>query len=114
MNANKSFGISSTDALDRLRRQGSDVINLLMSDNVSVDIYKPNGVDRQKPHDRDEIYMIISGKAVLNCDNRQTSCKSGDILYVPAGREHKFENFTNDFCTWAIFTSPSMVEHLVT
>jgi mannose-6-phosphate isomerase-like protein (cupin superfamily) len=113
MNNNKSFGISTSEALDRLKREGSDLINLLKVGNVSLDIYKPSGVDRQKPHDRDEIYMIISGKGVLNCDNKQTECKPGDVLYVPAGREHKFERFTNDFCSWAIFTNPANVERMV-
>jgi mannose-6-phosphate isomerase-like protein (cupin superfamily) len=113
MNSKNSFGITTTEALDRLKNKGTDLVNLIQLGNLSLDIYKPNGVDRQKPHDRDEIYMVISGKGILNCDNNKTNYKPGDILYVPAGQEHKFEQFTNDFCAWAIFTNPANVERII-
>ena len=31
------------------------------------------------------------------------SFKENDVLFVPAGIEHRFENFTDDFATWVIF-----------
>lgn len=110
MITNKSIGITTNEALDRLKSKGTDLANLFKVGNLSIDIYKPNKVDKQKPHDRDEIYMIISGKGVLNCDNKQTNCKRGDILYVPAYMVHKFENFTDDFCAWAVFSETVNVE----
>jgi uncharacterized RmlC-like cupin family protein len=30
----------------------------------------------------------------------------GDFLFVPAGIEHRFVNFTDDFSTWVIFYGP--------
>jgi mannose-6-phosphate isomerase-like protein (cupin superfamily) len=30
----------------------------------------------------------------------------GDVLFVPAGVEHHFENFTDDLATWVIFYGP--------
>jgi len=30
----------------------------------------------------------------------------GDVLLAPAGVEHRFENFTDDFVTWVIFYGP--------
>ncbi len=30
----------------------------------------------------------------------------GDILHVPAGVEHRFEEFTDDFATWVVFYGP--------
>jgi mannose-6-phosphate isomerase-like protein (cupin superfamily) len=114
MSTNKSIGITTNEALDRLKNNGSDLANLLNIGNVSIDIYKPNKVDRQVPHDRDEIYMGISGKGVLNCNDKLTKCKTGDILYVPAYMSHRFEDFTGDFCAWAIFTEPVNVEQAMT
>jgi quercetin dioxygenase-like cupin family protein len=29
--------------------------------------------------------------------------KEKDVLFVPAGVEHRFDNFTDDFMTWVIF-----------
>ncbi len=31
---------------------------------------------------------------------------TGDFLFVPAGVEHRFENFTSDFATWVFFYGP--------
>jgi len=30
----------------------------------------------------------------------------GDLLFVPAGIVHRFEDFTDDFATWVMFYGP--------
>ena len=30
----------------------------------------------------------------------------GDMLFVPAGTVHRFEDFSDDFATWVIFYGP--------
>jgi len=30
----------------------------------------------------------------------------GDVIFAPAGIEHRFENFSDDFVTWVIFYGP--------
>lgn len=30
----------------------------------------------------------------------------GDVLFVPAGKHHRFGDFTPDLITWAIFWGP--------
>jgi mannose-6-phosphate isomerase-like protein (cupin superfamily) len=30
----------------------------------------------------------------------------GDVMFVPAGVVHRFENFTNDFLVWVVFCGP--------
>ncbi|MFC5410204.1 cupin domain-containing protein [Larkinella bovis] len=73
---------------------------------MSVEIYQPEQVDRQQPHEQDELYVIISGTGeFLNGDVR-TRFQPGDVLFVPAGVVHRFENFTDDFRTWVIFYGP--------
>ena len=47
--------------------------------------------------------MIIKGDAIFFRDGEWVACKKGDILFVPAGMEHHFENFSADFSTWVIF-----------
>lgn len=113
MKAQESFWISSKEAMDKLKKQGSDLLNLSQYGNLTFDIYKPRGTDRQQPHDQDEIYMVISGTGILNCNNKRTNCSQGDILFVPAGTEHNFEGFSNDFCTWAVFSNPVGSEQMV-
>jgi mannose-6-phosphate isomerase-like protein (cupin superfamily) len=43
--------------------------------------------------------------------NDETSqFKAGDLLLVPQGAVHRFENFSKDFATWVIFYGPTKVE----
>jgi mannose-6-phosphate isomerase-like protein (cupin superfamily) len=41
----------------------------------------------------------------LNND-KKVNFKAGDFLFVPAGIEHRFTNFTADFSTWVFFYGP--------
>jgi mannose-6-phosphate isomerase-like protein (cupin superfamily) len=31
---------------------------------------------------------------------------AGDVLFVPAGEEHRFERFSDDLILWAVFWGP--------
>lgn len=73
---------------------------------MSVEYYAPKLKDLQTPHAQDEIYVIASGKALFIRDDEKVNCMSGDVLFVPAGVKHKFENFSDDFATWVIFYGP--------
>lgn len=71
-----------------------------------VEFYKPDKVDNQKPHERDEIYVIATGTGTFYNGGRRWNFKAGDFLFVPAGVEHRFENFSDDFSTWVFFYGP--------
>lgn len=48
-------------ALAALDGADAPFVTLLAERGVEVEIYKPEGVDRQQPHTRDELYVVISG-----------------------------------------------------
>ncbi|HTD99727.1 MAG TPA: cupin domain-containing protein [Mucilaginibacter sp.] len=70
---------------------------------MSVEIYRPQKVDPQTPHKQDELYVILTGTGEFLSNGKRTAFSPGDVLFVPAGIEHRFENFTDDFTTWVIF-----------
>ena len=71
-----------------------------------VEYYAPRGSDRQQPHTRDELYVIAAGTGTfLNGDARHPFTP-GDVIFVPAGVVHRFEDFSDDFATWVIFYGP--------
>ncbi len=70
---------------------------------VSLVLFAPRGADLQTSHDEDEFYFVISGSGELTIDNERFSCAVGDAFFVPAGIPHRFEQFTEDFVTWAVF-----------
>jgi mannose-6-phosphate isomerase-like protein (cupin superfamily) len=80
--------------------------DLLVHGSMRVGLYALREHDPQKPHTQDEIYIVASGSGeFLNGAERRTF-KPGDIIFVKAGVEHRFENFTPDFQTWVVFWGP--------
>jgi mannose-6-phosphate isomerase-like protein (cupin superfamily) len=92
-----------TAMLARLDAEGSEFLRLLRTADFDLNLYKPDGVDRQAPHKRAEAYIVASGTGVFMCDGTTRSVAPGDLLFVPAGVEHRFVDFTDDFSTWVIF-----------
>jgi mannose-6-phosphate isomerase-like protein (cupin superfamily) len=98
--------ISATKALEKLDSAKKLFVELFDHGTLNVEVYKPFETDLQKPHDRDEVYIIISGKGEFINGEKIVSFKQGDFLFVPAGVEHQFIDFTKDFSTWVIFYGP--------
>ena len=73
---------------------------------LSVELYAPRGSDHQTPHTRDELYVVVSGRGELVHGACRDPFGPGDVLFVPAHMEHRFENFTDDFATWVVFHGP--------
>ena len=71
--------------------------------NFDLEFFAPKGEDRQTPHEKDEIYVVVRGSGEFVKENERTEFKSGDVLFVEAGVDHRFENFSEDFATWVIF-----------
>jgi len=73
---------------------------------LTVELYAPAGVDSQSPHDRDEVYFVVSGSGDFVVGSERSAFHPGDALFVPAHAEHRFENFSADFATWVVFYGP--------
>ncbi|WP_394771917.1 cupin domain-containing protein [Mucilaginibacter sp.] len=52
------------------------------------------------------MYVIISGEGNFLNNGESRTFGPGDVLFVPAGVEHRFQNFSADFATWVIFYGP--------
>jgi mannose-6-phosphate isomerase-like protein (cupin superfamily) len=96
--------ISLVEAKEKLKMEAELPFTILMNHGtMSVEYFAPKGEDTQQPHLQDEIYIIASGKSKFLCDKEYFDCEKGDVLFVPAGMEHRFINFSNEFATWVIF-----------
>lgn len=98
--------LTVVDALKRLQDEGLPFTTLFKHGTLEVELYKPELVDLQKPHTRDEIYVVATGKSQFTAGEVEYSVKSGDVLFVPAGMEHRFTMFAEDFSTWVLFYGP--------
>lgn len=87
--------------------RGERFRQVLAHGSMSVEVYAPRGTDPQQPHAQDELYFVVSGRGMFRNGSEHHAVGPGDCLFVPAGREHRFEEFSNDFVTWVVFWGPS-------
>jgi len=73
---------------------------------LDVEVYAPRGIDRQTPHHRDEVYVVVSGSGTYVSDAGRQPFGPGDFLFAPAGVVHRFEEFTDDLVLWVLFYGP--------
>ena len=86
---------------------GERFIEAFSHGSLVVELYVPVGIDPQTPHARDEVYFVVAGSGDFIVAGERSRFKTGDALFVAAGVEHRFENFTDDFTTWVVFYGPS-------
>ena len=102
----KSTIISPNDALRQLSESDQRFLTLFRHGTLAVEVYRPDRADHQQPHTRDEIYVVIAGRGEFYYDGDIVPFAAGDFLFVPAGVEHRFINFSEDFSTWVFFYGP--------
>jgi len=95
--------LSLSGAMETLSITSKDYARLLENRTFDVGLYKPAGTDPQKPHVRDEIYVIASGLGDFTYEGKTEPFGVGDVFFVPAQAEHRFANFSDNFSTWVIF-----------
>lgn len=95
--------ITTKEALSKLADSKALFKTLFKHGTLSVEIYKPDQVDVQQPHKQDEVYVVISGSGTFVNGTETMPFGPGDFLFVAAGVEHRFLDFTEDFSTWVIF-----------
>jgi len=75
---------------------------------MSAGIYglAAGATDAQSPHDQDEIYYVISGRAHFRVADEDRPVQPDDTLYVAAHVPHKFHTITEDL-TLLVFFAPA-------
>ena len=105
--AGRSGAIRFANALGRIPGPaGEHAVSLLKRGTLDVKLSCPVRPNVQSPHDKDEVYVIARGRGVLVHDGKRDACETGDLLFVAAGTEHHFEDFTDDLAVWVIFYGP--------
>ena len=98
--------IALAEAQARSPPPGNLAIPVLRSADLEVELYAPAGKDAQKPHTRDELYVIASGTGWFHSGEQRQEFSPGTLLFVPAGVEHHFADFSADFSAWVVFFGP--------
>ena len=82
---------------------GERSVLVLRRGTLDVKLSLPVPPNQQTPHAQDEIYVVIRGRGVLIHNGKRDRFESGDLLFVAAGTEHHYEDFTEDLALWRVF-----------
>ena len=89
-------------------RAGQRWREFLRVPSLSVGVYrlKAGQADEQQPHTEDEVYFVLSGKAVFRVGGREQAVAPGSILFVERAAEHRFVDITEDLTVLVFFAPP--------
>ena len=100
-----------SEALSSIR-DGERLVQVLQSGSLDVVLGTPARPNEQTPHEQDEFYFAVRGSGVLVHDGKRDAFEAGDLLFVAALTEHRFEDFSDDLLVWRVFYGPSGGEEL--
>jgi len=86
--------------------RGNLAVPVFAHGSLEAELYSPVGEDRQRPHTRDEIYVVCRGRARFFDGSAREPVEPGAFIFVPAGQIHRFEDFSDDFAVWVFFYGP--------
>lgn len=72
---------------------------------LSAGVYElaAGAVDPQSPHEQDEIYYVVAGRAHIRVGEEDRPVQPGDTIYVAARVPHRFHTITEDLTLLVLF-----------
>ena len=99
--------VAASAAMAKLPRAGGKRFETAFRHgSLQVEIFAPRIRDTQRPHDRDEVYVVVRGSGFYVNGTQRYAFRAGDLLFAAAGEMHRFEEFSEDFFTWVLFYGP--------
>jgi mannose-6-phosphate isomerase-like protein (cupin superfamily) len=95
--------------LDNLLAQrdqgGRSYLEFLRVPAMSAGIYilPAGGGDLQRPHEQDEIYYVLSGRAKLRLANQEKPVAEGNVIFVEAKLDHRFFEIEEELVLLVVF-----------
>ena len=106
--ADPNWKIFELGKLGAQREQlGTPYMEFLRVPNLSCGIYTldAGAKDLQAPHDEDEVYYVIKGRARMQLDGKEQPVGPGTVLYVAATAEHSFFEIEEELTVLVFFAS---------
>jgi mannose-6-phosphate isomerase-like protein (cupin superfamily) len=69
-------------------------------------VLQAGGVDTQSPHQQDEMYYVVRGRARMRAGSEDQGVSAGSIIFVAARVEHRFYEITEELVLLVMFAPP--------
>jgi mannose-6-phosphate isomerase-like protein (cupin superfamily) len=86
-------------------RTGELYLEFLRRDSMSCGLYvlEPGADDPQEPHQEDEVYVVLEGRARLMVAGRDHPVGPGSVLFVARTVAHRFHDVTQRLSVLVFF-----------
>jgi mannose-6-phosphate isomerase-like protein (cupin superfamily) len=103
----ESFDVASLDEAraEVQRRTGELYLEFLRRDSMSCGLYvlEAGATDPQEPHQEDEVYVVLSGRAWLQAGDRDDPVGPGSVHFVARTVPHRFHDITQHLSVLVFF-----------
>jgi mannose-6-phosphate isomerase-like protein (cupin superfamily) len=93
------------ELISEQRANGRSYLEFLRVPAVSAGVYfLPRGTkDLQSPHQEDEMYYVVKGKARIVIGAEHADVAAGSVIFVEARAEHRFYDIEEDLLVLVFF-----------
>jgi mannose-6-phosphate isomerase-like protein (cupin superfamily) len=92
---------------EKLQGKPVEYLEFLNVPSLNCGLYSlaAGSTDMQAPHDEDEVYLVLSGKARMKLSGEDRDVGPGSLLYVGAATEHSFFEIEEDMTLLVFFAA---------
>jgi mannose-6-phosphate isomerase-like protein (cupin superfamily) len=92
---------------DKLKGEAVEYLEFLNVPALNCGIYflAAGSTDMQAPHDEDEVYMVLDGRARMRLGDEERAVGPGSLLYVSATTQHSFFEIEEDMTLLVMFAT---------
>jgi mannose-6-phosphate isomerase-like protein (cupin superfamily) len=94
------------EQIEQQRAQaGKAYLEFLRVPAMSAGVYTLPGdsADPQKPHEEDELYYVVRGRARMRVGSRDQAIGRGSVIFVAAEVEHRFYDIAEELVVLVFF-----------
>ena len=92
---------------NKLKGEAVEYLEFLNVPALNCGIYflAAGSTDMQAPHDDDEVYLVLSGRARMRLNDQDQAVGPGTLLYISASTEHSFFEIEEDMTLLVMFAN---------
>ncbi|MDQ2964587.1 MAG: cupin domain-containing protein [Chloroflexota bacterium] len=93
---------------ERRRSSGRPYLEFVRQPGLSVGLYvlEAGAIDRQQPHDEDEVYHVVEGRGRITVGNETRDVGPGSVVFVGATVAHRFHDIEEELRLLVFFAPP--------
>jgi len=96
------------DLIKTHAERGKLYYEFLREPSMSLGLYvlPADGTDPQQPHNEDEVYYVISGRAMITVGEETQAIQPGSTVFVGKHVPHKFHDISEELTLLVFFAPP--------